>query len=105
MAWEKDAEARRRDAEHYRHPEYVRNRPIVLRRAAGKCEQCGKRTSRLQVDHRVPLSVRVDHSLGNLWALCGPSSGPGSCHAAKTARDSNAARQAKRPAPRPKTQW
>jgi 5-methylcytosine-specific restriction enzyme A len=97
-----DPDKRRRDAEHYRDPEYLRNKPVVLRRAGGRCEQCGKRTSRLQVDHRVPLAIRVDHSVANLWALC---SGPGSCHAAKTAQDSHAARRAKRPAPRPRTVW
>jgi len=80
---------RRRDAEVYRDPEFVRDRAIVLRRAGGRCEECGRR-GRLQVDHITPVAVRVDHSLGNLQALC---SGPGSCHAAKTARDSNATRR------------
>jgi 5-methylcytosine-specific restriction endonuclease McrA len=98
MAWENSPEKRARDAEHYRHPEYVRNRPLALRRANGRCEKCGRR-ARLQVDHKTPLAILVDHSLANLWGLCG------TCHSAKTAADSHAARQAKRPAPRPRTQW
>jgi 5-methylcytosine-specific restriction endonuclease McrA len=99
MAWSNDPEKRRRDAEHYRNPEFVRNKPLVVRRANGRCEQCGKRASRIEVDHTVPLSVRVDHSLGNLRGLCTE------CHQVKTAKDSHAGRQAKRPAPRPRTQW
>lgn len=108
MAWKNDAEKRRQDAEHYRAPEFVKNKPIVKRRANGRCEcqgqcgkhaACGRRSSRIEVDHTVPLAIRIDHSLGNLAGLC-PE-----CHRAKTARDSHAARQAKRPAPRPRTQW
>lgn len=103
VPWRNDDPGKRRqDAERYRDPEFVRNRALVLRRANGRCEGCGKRTGCLQVDHIVPLAVRVDHSVGNLQALC---SGPGSCHATKSARDSHEARQAKRPAPRPRTQW
>jgi 5-methylcytosine-specific restriction endonuclease McrA len=98
VAWKNDPDKRRLDREHYQHPEYVRNRPVVLRRAGGRCEQCGRRAL-LQVDHKTPLAILVDHSLANLWALCGP------CHAAKTARDSHAARRAERPAPRPRTVW
>lgn len=105
MPWKNDDPAkRRRDAEVYRNPEFVRNRAVVLRRAGGRCEQCGKRAARLQVDHRTAVSAtgRPDHSVANLQALC---SGPGSCHSAKTAQESHAARQAKRPAPRPRTRW
>jgi 5-methylcytosine-specific restriction endonuclease McrA len=93
MPWRNDPDKRRRDNEHYRDPEFVRNRIVVLRRAGGRCEQCSKRTRRLQVDHKVPLSVRIDHSLGNLWALC---SGPGSCHAKKTAQEGRGYRGGKR---------
>ena len=59
----------------------------------------------LQVDHKTPLSVRIDHSLANLWALC---SGPGSCKAVKSSR---AGGQARRATPRdagfttPNTPW
>ena len=104
MPWRNDPGKRRRDAETYGDPEYRRNRAIVLRRAGGRCEQCGKRAARLEVDHIAAVSAtgRPDHSLGNLQALC---SGPGSCHSAKTAQDSHAARRARRPAPRPRTRW
>ena len=102
MPWRNDPEKRRRDAKVYQDPEFVRNRAIVRRRAGGRCEQCGRTGRRLQVDHVVPVAVRVDHSLANLQALC---SGPGSCHAAKTARDSHARRSAARPSPTPRTIW
>ena len=106
MPWENDDPAkRRRDAERYRDPVYLRNKPVVLRRANGRCEQCGKRTTRLQVDHKTPLSVRIDHSLANLWALC---SGPGSCHAAKSSREGGQARRARPRDPdftTPNTPW
>jgi 5-methylcytosine-specific restriction endonuclease McrA len=102
VSWTKTAADRRRDAERYRDPQYVRNRKIVLARAAGRCEQCGRR-DRLEVDHKVPLSVQVDHSLSGLWALCRQ------CHRTKTAREG---RQApRRPADpgfdntRPNTRW
>jgi HNH endonuclease len=95
MPWRnQDPGKRRQDAERYRDPEYLRNRKVVLRRAAGRCEQCSRR-GRLQVDHITPLAVRVDHSLANLQALC---SGPGSCHARKTARDSQGHRRPQDPA-------
>jgi len=96
MPWRnQDPAKRQQDAARYRDPEYLRNRRLVLRRANGRCEQCGRRTSRLQVDHIIPLAVRIDHSLANLQALC---SGPGSCHATKTARDSRGHRQQRDPA-------
>jgi 5-methylcytosine-specific restriction enzyme A len=99
-----DPAKRRQDGQRYRDPEYLANRALVLRRAGGRCEQCGKATRRLQVDHIMPLSVRVDHSLGNLQALC---SGPGSCHARKSSAEGRAAQRGKpkRPAPTPRTQW
>jgi hypothetical protein len=92
VPWRNGPEKRRQDAARYRDPEYLKNKPLVLRRANGRCERCGKRT-RLQVDHIIPLAVQVDHSLPNLMALC---CGPGSCHAAKTARDSHAGQRRQR---------
>jgi 5-methylcytosine-specific restriction endonuclease McrA len=86
MPWRnQDPAKRQQDRDRYRDPEYLRNRQIVLRRASGRCERCGRR-GRLQVDHITPLAVRVDHSLANLQALC---CGPSSCHASKTAADSH----------------
>ena len=102
MTWKNDTASRQRDAERYRDPQYVRNSAIVRRRANGICEQCGRR-GRIQVDHKIPLAVRIDHSLANLWALCEP------CHRSKTARDSRHA--PRRPADpgfdndRPRTQF
>jgi 5-methylcytosine-specific restriction endonuclease McrA len=78
----KTREERQRDAQVYRDPEYLRNRRAVLREAAGRCEQCGRSDRRLQVDHATPVTQGGGHDPGNLRALC---SGPGSCHAAKTA--------------------
>jgi hypothetical protein len=100
MPWSNDPAKRQRDAEVYQDPEFVRNKAVVLRRAAGRCEQCGARR-RLQVDHRTPVWIRLDHSLGNLWGLCLP------CHQAKSAAEGHDARRRKpkRPAPRPRTQW
>lgn len=94
MPWSNDPEKRKRDQE------FVRNRPVVLRWAGGRCEQCGARRP-LQVDHRVPVYIRVDRSLGNLWALCLP------CHQVKSAADGHDPRRQRkpRPSPRPRTVW
>jgi len=106
VAWSTDPEKRAKDVATYGSAEYRRNASIVRRRAGGKCEKCGRRARRLEVDHRVPVSATgvPDHSLANLWLLCADP-GTNSCHGAKTAQESHAARQAKRPAPRPRTQW
>lgn len=102
MTWVKTAADRQRDQQRYRDPEYVRNRAVVLRRAGGRCEQCGRR-ARLEVDHRVALAAGGGHDLGNLQAICG---GPGSCHASKSARESRKApRKPSDPAFRPNTRW
>jgi 5-methylcytosine-specific restriction endonuclease McrA len=100
MPWASDPVKRQQDRNRYKDPQFIRTRQIVLRRAGGKCEQCGHR-GRLQVDHRTPLSVRVDHSVANAWALCLQ------CHRAKTAAEGHDARRrgAPRPAPRPRTTW
>ena len=102
MPWRNDPEKRRRDAAIYQDPEFVKNRAIVRRRADGRCDRCGRRGRRIQVDHIVPVASGGGHGLDNLQALC---SGPGSCHAAKTARESHAHRSAGRPSPTPRTIW
>jgi 5-methylcytosine-specific restriction endonuclease McrA len=104
VPWRNDPAKRARDAKHYRDPEYLANRPLALARAKGRCEQCGATKRPLQVDHKVPLSVRVDHSLSNLTVLC---SGPASCHARKSAREGNEARRSRSADPKPSspTRW
>ena len=106
MTWRKTPADRRKDAKTYRDPEYVRNRAAVLRRAGGRCEECGRRDRPLQVDHVVAVSAGGGHDLGNLRALC---SGAGSCHARKTAQEGKGYRRrggsSRDPAPRPRTRW
>jgi 5-methylcytosine-specific restriction enzyme A len=105
VTWRKTAEDRRRDRQVYGDREYQRNRQAALRRAGGRCEQCRTRSRCLQVDHIVPVSQGGTHALSNLQVLC---SGPGSCHAAKTATEGNGARQgriARDPPHRPSTIW
>jgi 5-methylcytosine-specific restriction enzyme A len=106
MPWKNgDPEKRRRDQQVYGDREYQRNRKIVLRRANGRCEQCGTRSRRLQVDHIVPLSAGGTHDASNLQVLC---SGPGSCHARKSAAEGGRSRSRKPsadPEPRPRTAW
>lgn len=74
----------------YRDPDYHRERAAVMRRAAGRCEKCGRTDRPLECDHVVPLStattpaeLRALNKRGNLQALC---TGPGSCHRGKTLR-------------------
>ena len=102
MAWRKTPESRARDAQVYGDPAYRANRKVVLARAAGRCQRCGRRDRRLQVDHITPVSQGGTHDLGNLTALC---SGPGSCHAAKSAGEGGRRRAAADPDPRPGTVW
>jgi 5-methylcytosine-specific restriction endonuclease McrA len=111
MPWSTDPEKRRRDARVYG-AEYRRNRDAVIRRAAGVCEGCHHRHSRLQCDHIIPVSKGGTHSVTNLRALC---AGPGSCkcHERKTAQEGGGYRQpgnrgtrpAADPPHRPVTQW
>lgn len=93
MPWRNSPEDRRRSSETYDDPIYRRNSAIVLDQAGGRygrCAECGRKGRRLQVDHTVNVASGVtDHSLANLRALC---SGPGSCHARKTAIEGNAGR-------------
>lgn len=101
MPWrDRTPEQRRRDNATYASPEYLRNRKLALRRANGRCERCGRR-ARLQVDHVIPVAQGGSHALANLQALC---SGPGSCHAHKTAVESHD-REPADPQPRPRTVW
>lgn len=79
----------------YRDPNYHREKAATLRRAAGKCEKCGRDDLPLEVDHKTPLStaqnleeLRALNVRANLVALCRP------CHQAKTAAD----RRNRRPA-------
>jgi hypothetical protein len=109
VPWQNSPEDRRRSSETYDDPVYRRNAAITIERAGGRhgrCERCGRKGRRLQVDHIVNVASGVtDHSLANLQAIC---SGPGSCHARKTAREGNAAKaggQPPDPLPRPVTTW
>lgn len=105
--WRDTPEKRRRDAETYGDPEYIRNRAAARRRAAGKCEECGHRHAKLQCDHVVPKSSgTVDNSLSNLRMLCTKEGGGCGCHESKTyaQRSPGGSRKAD-PEPRPPTQW
>jgi hypothetical protein len=110
MPWDNTREARRKSDATYKDPEYLRNRQIALRRAGGRCEctgECGlhagpcrRRDRPLHTDHDIPRSQGGSHDHANLVVRC---SGPGSCHAAKTARESNAV--PRDPEPKQRTAW
>ena len=104
MAWKKTADDRARDAKTYGSDEYKRNRAIALRRADRRCAKCGRRDRAVQCDHIVPVSQGGTHHLSNLQVLC---SGPGSCHARKTATEGSTMRSRPHihPAPSPRTLW
>ena len=80
--WRNAREDRQASDRTYKDPEYQRNRAYAVRRAAGACEKCGRRDRRLQCDHIIPRAQGGSNDEANLQMLC---SGPGSCHAAKTA--------------------
>jgi 5-methylcytosine-specific restriction endonuclease McrA len=109
MPWEKTAADRKRDAETYGSPEYKRNRAAAVRRAGGRCEQCGHRHP-TQCDHVIPVTRGGGHGLANLRMLCA-GEGTCKCHEAKTAQEgggyrASRGRQAPRdPQPRPRTKW
>lgn len=66
--------------------EYSRLRASQLRRTP-YCEFCGKRSGRLDVDHKVRIADGGGmFDLGNLQTLCG---GKGSCHLAKTSAENS----------------
>lgn len=94
--WRKTPADRARDQEVYGDPVYLRNRAYVLRRAAGACEQCGRRNRKLQADHITPVTKGGTHAVENLKVLC---AGPGSCHAKKTAQEGDGYRRSGRRAP------
>lgn len=104
--WDHSPEQRAKERKVYGDPEYQRNRAIALRRAAGACQQCGHRHTRLQVDHI--HGTAAGHGLANLQVLC---RGPGTCdcHGRKTGREGRAGQQrsAQRGDPDfiPRTQW
>jgi 5-methylcytosine-specific restriction endonuclease McrA len=104
MPWSNDPEARRRSAETYNDPEYVRNKAAVRRRSGGRCElqvegrRCGSR-DRVQCDHILPRSQGGGHDLANLRDLCLPH------HRAKTAHEGSGYRRPGDPAPQPRTAW
>jgi 5-methylcytosine-specific restriction enzyme A len=104
MPWRNSPEDRAASAAFYSDPQYQANRKAALQRAGGRCEQCGRRRGRLHVDHIVPRAQGGGHDLANLQVLC---SGPGSCHAAKTAAEGNASAKRKRhdPPAEPRTRW
>lgn|GEM_PF-5418039 len=45
-------------------------REQILRRANGRCENCGEPTKYLQLDHRIPVSRGGTNDPSNLQALC-----------------------------------
>lgn len=104
MPWNNTPEKRRRDALVYADPVYLKNRRYALRRANGACEKCGTRSRPLQADHIVPVTQGGTHDPENLQVLC---SGPGSCHAAKSASEGgdHGRGKAQDPAPRQGTRW
>jgi 5-methylcytosine-specific restriction protein A len=105
MPWKKTPADRQRDAQVYGSPEYKRNRAAALRRADRRCEECGRRDRSLQTDHIIPVTQGGTHDLANLKVLC---SGPGSCHAKKTATEGGGYRKRSTPVDppfSPRTQW
>jgi 5-methylcytosine-specific restriction endonuclease McrA len=111
MPWVNDREARRRSAETYGDPVYLRNREEARRRARGYCEECGHRHPRLQCDHVIPRSQGGTHDLANLRMLC-VGNRSCKCHEQKTATEGGGFRSRRGapgapadPAPRPVTKW
>ena len=103
MTWKKTPADREHDKAVYQHPEYRRNKPLALKRANGRCEKCGKRTQRLAVDHKIPVTRHGGHDLANLQVLC---AGSDSCHARKTATEGGGYRRPRTdPEPRTGTVW
>ena len=101
MPWANDPDARRKSAQTYSDPEYVRNKRIVRRRSGGRCEHpgCGSRLG-VQCDHKIPRSQGGTHQLENLWDLCGYH------HRQKTATEGGGFRKpAGDPQPVQRTRW
>lgn len=68
----------------YRDPAYYRERQAAIKRAAGRCERCGRSDLPLQCDHIVPLKDGGKNVRSNLWMLCRL------CHGKKTSSDRQA---------------
>ena len=104
MPWANDPESRRQSAATYSDPEYQANRRLALQRANGRCEQCGTSSRPLHVDHITNRANGGSHHHTNLQVLC---SGPGSCHARKTAREGRTSQtgDSKDPEPARRTAW
>lgn len=109
MPWEDRSRAdRKAEDDFYGDPVYLRNKAIVKRRAAGRCEKCHHR-HRTQCDHVIPRSRGGGHAVSNLQMLC-HGEGTCKCHEAKTAAEGGGFRlghtKIKRdPRPRPRTTW
>jgi 5-methylcytosine-specific restriction enzyme A len=63
----------------------------ILKRDLYTCRECGKRGA-TDVDHDVPVAEGGTSDDSNLVTLCGPRSGPGSCHARKSTAEGNRAK-------------
>ncbi len=63
--------------------DYIPNATIraVYARAGGCCERCGRRSGRLDIHHKTPVSEGGDNSFENLELLCRP------CHTLEHERD------------------
>ena len=110
MAWKKTDAARKTENAFYGDPVYKRNRAVVARRAAGRCEQCGHRHP-TQCDHVIPHAQGGSHAVENLRMLCA-GDGTCKCHEAKTATEGGGYRNpasrtttARDPKPKPRTRW
>ena len=81
----------RADHREYDSAEFKRNRPLVLERARGRCESCGRRIGLRArdwvCDHIVPIVDGGGSEMSNLGALCVP------CSNAKTRLDRARRRQ------------
>ncbi|QFU15497.1 HNH endonuclease [Microvirga thermotolerans] len=54
-------------------------RAVVLHKAHGRCQMCGRTVAedgiKLQVDHKIPRNWGGTTTIDNLWALCQPCNG------------------------------
>jgi 5-methylcytosine-specific restriction endonuclease McrA len=102
--WKKTPAERKAQEAYYTDPVYKRNRAVVVRRAGGRCEDCGH-LHKTQCDHIIPRAQGGTHALENLMMRCA-GEGTCKCHEAKTAREGNRASKGNSdPDPRPWTDW